>query len=157
VAQEPEGSSSHSQQTATGPCPEPVESNQHSQANLPKIHSDTIFPPTPWSSKWSPSLGLSHQNLVHFSLLSHACHMPRPPHSLGWRGGIAPTHSTSTLDGGEWSASRPGRALAPGKGPLVPTEQEAGWTPEPVWTQRLQEKSFRLCRNRTSIARSSSP
>jgi hypothetical protein len=24
---------------------------------------------------------------------------------------------TSVLDGGEWSASRPGRALAPGKGP----------------------------------------
>jgi hypothetical protein len=25
--------------------------------------------------------------------------------------------STSALDGGEWSASRPGRALPPGKGP----------------------------------------
>jgi hypothetical protein len=34
-----------------------------------------------WSSKWSFSFGLSHQNLVHFSLLSNACHMPRPPHS----------------------------------------------------------------------------
>jgi hypothetical protein len=30
VAQEPEGSSPHSQQPATGPCPEPVESNPHS-------------------------------------------------------------------------------------------------------------------------------
>jgi hypothetical protein len=29
VAQEPEGSSPHSQQPATGPCPEPVESNPH--------------------------------------------------------------------------------------------------------------------------------
>jgi hypothetical protein len=29
--------------------------------------------------------------------------------------------STSALDGGEWSASRLGRALAPGKGPPVPT------------------------------------
>jgi hypothetical protein len=38
---------------------------------------------------------------------------------------------------GEWSASRPGRALPPGKGPPVPTIQEAGWAPEPVWTQRL--------------------
>jgi hypothetical protein len=27
------------------------------------------------------SFGLFHQNLVHFSLLSHACHIPRPPHS----------------------------------------------------------------------------
>jgi hypothetical protein len=29
VAQEPEGSSPHSQQPAAGPCPEPVESNPH--------------------------------------------------------------------------------------------------------------------------------
>jgi hypothetical protein len=34
---------------------------------------------------------------------------------------------TSALDGGEWSASRPGRALAPGNGPPVPIVQEAGW------------------------------
>jgi hypothetical protein len=53
---------------------------------------------------------------------------------------------TSTLDRGEWSASRPGCPLTPGKGPPVPIVQEAGWAPEPVWTQRLEEKSFRLCR-----------
>jgi hypothetical protein len=53
---------------------------------------------------------------------------------------------TSALDGGEWSASRPGRALPPGKGPPVPTGQEAGWASEPVWTQRQEEKSSRLCR-----------
>jgi hypothetical protein len=41
--------------------------------------------------------------------------------------------------------SRPGRALAPRTGPPVPVVQETGWTPEPVWTQRLQEISFRLC------------
>jgi hypothetical protein len=29
-----------------------------------------------------------------------------------------------------------------GKGPPVPTAQEAGWAPELVWTQRLEEKSF---------------
>jgi hypothetical protein len=40
--------------------------------------------------------------------------------------------STSELDGGEWSASRPGRALAPRKGPQVSIVQEAGWTPDPV-------------------------
>jgi hypothetical protein len=49
--------------------------------------------------------------------------------------------TTSALDGDEWSASRPGRALPPGKGPPVPIVQEAGWAPEPVWTQRLEEKS----------------
>jgi hypothetical protein len=36
----------------------------------------------PWSSTWSLSFWLSHQNLVHFPPLSHACHMSRPPHSL---------------------------------------------------------------------------
>jgi hypothetical protein len=40
--------------------------------------------------------------------------------------------STSALDGGEWSASRPGRDLVPGKGPPVPIVQEAGWAPGPV-------------------------
>jgi hypothetical protein len=53
--------------------------------------------------------------------------------------------STSALAGGEWSASRPGHALAPGRGPPAPIVQEAGWAPEPVWTHRLEEKSFRLC------------
>jgi hypothetical protein len=54
--------------------------------------------------------------------------------------------STSALDGGEWSASYPSRALASGKGPPVPILQEAGRAPEPVWTQRIEENSFRLCR-----------
>jgi hypothetical protein len=54
--------------------------------------------------------------------------------------------STSALDMGEWSASRPGRALAPGKGASVPIVQGAGWAPEPVWIQKLEEKYFRLCR-----------
>jgi hypothetical protein len=53
--------------------------------------------------------------------------------------------TTSALEGGEWSASCPGRTLPLGKKALVPTV-EAGWAPEPVWTQRLEEKSFRLCR-----------
>jgi hypothetical protein len=52
---------------------------------------------------------------------------------------------TSTLHGDEWSASHPGRALPPEKEPPVPIVQEAGWAPEPVCTQWLEEKSFRLC------------
>jgi hypothetical protein len=48
-------------------------------------------------------------------------------------------------------------ALPPGKGPPVPTVQEAGWAPEPVWTQRIEEKSFAPAGDRTPIARSSSP
>jgi hypothetical protein len=53
---------------------------------------------------------------------------------------------TSALDGGEWSASRPGGALPPGKRTPVLIGQEAGWASELVWTQRLEEESFRLCR-----------
>jgi hypothetical protein len=42
-----------------------------------------------------------------------------PLHAMeayGGRGGIAPTHTQPRpLDGGEWSASRPGRTLPPGE------------------------------------------
>jgi hypothetical protein len=65
--------------------------------------------------------------------------------------------TTSALDGGEWSALRPGRALTPGERTPVPIVQEAGWVPEPVWTQRLEEKSSAPSGDRTPIARSSSP
>jgi hypothetical protein len=70
--------------------------------------------------------------------------------ALGGRGGIAPNHFlTSPLDGGEWSASRPGRALPP-----VPIVQEAGWAPEPIWTQRLEEKSSAFVGDRTPVVQS---
>ena len=42
---------------------------------------------------------------------------------------------TAALEGGEWSAARPGRFI-PGKNP-VPIVQEAGWTPGPVWTAEI--------------------
>jgi hypothetical protein len=66
--------------------------------------------------------------------------------ALGVRGSIAPTHSRPGTRWGEWSASRPGRAFAPRIGPPVPIVQDVGWAQEPVWTQRLEEKSFRLYR-----------
>jgi hypothetical protein len=59
--------------------------------------------------------------------------------------------STSALDGGEWSASRPGRAFTPGQGPQVPIVQEAGCAPEPVWTQRIEEKSFAPAGDRSPV------
>jgi hypothetical protein len=78
--------------------------------------------------------------------LSKIC--PTTCHGGAWgeRGYSSYSFSTSALDGGEWSASCPGSALALGKGPPVPTIQEAGWAPELVWTQRLEEKSFHICR-----------
>jgi hypothetical protein len=54
--------------------------------------------------------------------------------------------STSALDGVSGQRHAPGRALAPRKGHPVPIVQETGWAREPAWTQRLEEKFFRLCR-----------
>jgi hypothetical protein len=50
--------------------------------------------------------------------------------------------------------SRHGRALPPGKGPPVIIAEEAGWAPEPVWTQRIEEKSIRPCRVSNLLKRS---
>jgi hypothetical protein len=45
------------------------------------------------------------------------------------------THSlTSALDGVSGQLHAPG-VLPPGKEPLVPTGYEAGWAPQPFWTQ----------------------
>jgi hypothetical protein len=55
--------------------------------------------------------------------------------------------TTSALDGSEWSASRPDRALPLGIGPPVPTGLEAGLAPEPVWPQMLDEKYFAFARD----------
>jgi hypothetical protein len=43
----------------------------------------------------------------------------------------------------------PAALLPPGKGPPVPIVQEAGWAPEPVRTQRIEEKSFAPAGDRT--------
>jgi hypothetical protein len=45
----------------------------------------------------------------------------------------------------------PAALLPPGKGPPVPIVQEAGWAPEPVWTQRLEEKILCPAGNRTPV------
>jgi hypothetical protein len=66
VAPEPEGSSPHSQQPATSPYPEPVESTPHPPTNLPKVHFYPILPSTPWSFKWSFSYGIPSKTLYTF-------------------------------------------------------------------------------------------
>jgi hypothetical protein len=69
---------------------------------------------------------------------------PRHEGTWGERKCSSYSFLTSALDGDEWSASHPGRALPPGNGPPVPNVQEAGCAPEPVWTQKLEEKSLPL-------------
>jgi hypothetical protein len=46
-----------------------------------------------------------------------------------------------------------GPALNPGEDPPVPTVQEAGWAPEPVWTQRLEEKFCAFVGDQTPAVR----
>jgi hypothetical protein len=45
-------------------------------------------------------------------------------------------------------------ALYPGEMTPVPIGQEAGWATEPVWTQRLEEKSFVSTGDRTPVVQS---
>jgi hypothetical protein len=40
------------------------------------------------------------------------------------------------------------------KDPPVPIVQEAGWAREPVWMQRLEEKSFASVRDQTPVVQS---
>ena len=41
---------------------------------------------------------------------------------------------TAALEGGEWSAARPGRTIPPpGKDPVTILQEEAGWAPGLVW------------------------
>jgi hypothetical protein len=47
--------------------------------------------------------------------------------------------------------------IAPGKEPLVPIGQEAGWAPEPFWSQWGREKFPAPAGDQTLEPRSSSP
>jgi hypothetical protein len=46
----------------------------------------------------------------------------------------------------------PAALYPPGKGPPVPIGQDAGWAPEPVWTQGLEEKSSASVGDQTPVA-----
>jgi hypothetical protein len=124
---------------------------------ITKINWLTLF-------KFNMSFELAITTSLSLTLKSHSKSKkkeisPAKRHGCAWgeRRYSSYSFTTSALDGGEWSASRPGRALPPGKGPPVPIVQEAGWAAEPVWTQRLEEKYFSPAGDRTPFARSSSP
>jgi hypothetical protein len=85
-----------------------------------------------WNSLLTKAISIRTKKLK----LSHYT----PRWRLGERRYSSYSFSTSTLNEGEWSASRTARVLAPGKGSAVPTVQVAGRAQEPVWTRRLEEK-----------------
>jgi hypothetical protein len=93
MAQEPEGSSLHTQQPATGPCPETVESNPHPPK--PISLRSILIPSTPWSSQWSLSFG--YKNKTNKSTTKAEIMLKSLPQHIyggaGGTGGIARTHS----------------------------------------------------------------
>jgi hypothetical protein len=62
------------------PSPVPILSRIDPISTIPsylsKIHFNIVHPPTSWSSHWSLSFWLSHQNFVYIPILLHACYMP---------------------------------------------------------------------------------
>jgi hypothetical protein len=78
-----------------------------------------------------------------------------PWRRLGERIYSSYSFTTSTLDGVSGQHHAPAAFYPRGRTPG--THWTGGWAPEPVWTQRLEEKSFTPAGDRTPIARSSSP
>jgi hypothetical protein len=62
--------------------------------------------------------------------------------------------TTSALDGVSGQRHAPAALYPRGKGPPVPIVQEAWWAPEPVSTQRIEEKSFAPAGDRTAVVQS---
>jgi hypothetical protein len=85
VAQEPKGASQHSQQLTTGPYSEPTESNPQPAPPHQPISWKSILIPSSNLCLGLPSrlfpLGFLTKTL--YTVLSHACYIPCPPH-LPW-------------------------------------------------------------------------
>jgi hypothetical protein len=85
---------------------------------------------------------------MHYEIVSKSKKfVPQPPW-IRQRGRSFSLYSflTWTLDGMS-DQRRP--CFSPGKAPPVPIGLEAGWAPEPVWTQRLEEQFFASAGDRT--------
>ena len=61
------------QAPVTSHCPDQV--SPVSALQKFRMHFPIIFPSTPLSFKWSPSLRSPHQNLVRTPTVDHTCHM----------------------------------------------------------------------------------
>jgi hypothetical protein len=70
---------------------------------------------------YSPILRCFHQPFLTSRVKGKAVPLRSIEAHLGGRRYSSYSFLTSALEGGEWSASRPGRALPPGKEPPVPT------------------------------------
>jgi hypothetical protein len=81
-----------------------------------------------------------YESYASYLMNDKSCPTIRHGGAWGERRNSCHSFLTSALGGSEWSGSLPGSALPPGKVPQVPIEQEAGWAPEPVWTQKVEEK-----------------
>jgi hypothetical protein len=66
-------------------------------------------------------------------------------------------YTNKIIGGGEWSASRPGRALPPGKDSRYSLYRRLGGPQSRSGHRGYKKNSFDSTGNRTSIARSSSP
>jgi hypothetical protein len=101
----------------------------------PQTDGDSVDQPASAKSICKP---MSKAKPIRKILVPGSSHDRRIGHSLqnamGDACAVTSSYSflISALDGREWSASRPIRALAPRKGPPVPIVQESGWAPEPV-------------------------
>jgi hypothetical protein len=72
-----------------------------------------------------------------------------PWRRLGERKYSSYSFSTAALDGVSGQHHDPAAFYPRGKDPPAPIVQESGWAPEPVWTQRIEEKSFAPAEDRT--------
>jgi hypothetical protein len=97
--------------------------------------------------------GRLSQIVIHAPVRNKSSPATRHGSALGEKN-TAPTHSWPRHWMGVSGQRHASAALCPGERSTVPIVQEAGWAPEPVWTQRLQEKSFAPAGDRTPIARS---
>jgi hypothetical protein len=100
-----------------------------------------------FTSSWTASVVIDTVKITHFLTVTPVRSKEKLSryHNLGAKGKrryISNSFLTSALDRGECSASRPGCAIPPGKVPSVAIVQDTGWVSEPVWTQRLEGKSF---------------